>query len=81
MPRVPPVTLPGLPATPGVPGLTEGVPEEVPGAVVVPVCVPTDDGFVPVAPGCVVVVVPGDVVLDVPVCVPMPGLGVTDPVV
>lgn len=54
---------------------------EVPGAVVVPVCVPTDDGFVPVAPGCVVVVVPGDVVLDVPVCVPMPGLGVTDPVV
>ena len=40
------------------------------------------DGFVPVAPGCVVVVVPGwdVVVLGVPVCVPMPGLGVTAPV-
>jgi hypothetical protein len=88
VPRVPPVTLPALPATPGVPGVADGVPVEVPGAVVVvvvPVCVPgvvaVDDGFVPVVPGCVVVVVPGDVVVDVPVCVPMPGLGVTVPVV
>jgi hypothetical protein len=47
----------------------------------VPVVVPVEDGFVPVVPGWVVVVVPGDVVVDVPVCVPMPGLGVTVPVV
>ena len=40
--------------------------------------VPTELGCV-VEPGCVVVV-PGDCVLDVPVCVPMPGLGVTVPV-
>jgi hypothetical protein len=63
VPRVPPVTLPELPATPGVPGLTDGVPVEVPPGgvvvfvvpvwvpVVVPVCVPIDDGFVVVAPG------------------------------
>jgi hypothetical protein len=90
VPRVPPVTLPGLPATPGVPGLTAGVPVELPPGgvvefvvpvwvpVVVPVCVPMDDGFV-VVPGWVVVVVPGDVVLVVPV--PMPVLGVAVPVV
>jgi len=50
VPSVPPVTLPGLPATPGVPEVTEGVPLEVVGVcvVVVPVCVPTP---VLVAPG------------------------------
>jgi hypothetical protein len=89
---VPPVTLPGVPATPGVPGLTAGVPVEVPPGgvvvfvvpvcvpVVVPVCVPVDDGFVVVAPGWVVVVVLGDVVVLV-APVPMPVLGVAVPVV
>ncbi|HET9838713.1 MAG TPA: hypothetical protein VFR84_10795 [Candidatus Angelobacter sp.] len=80
MPSVPPVTLPELPAVAGVPGLTEGVPV-VGVVVVVPVCVPVVvPVWVPtpvlVLPGCVVVAVLGEVVL-----VPMPGLGVTVPVV
>lgn len=82
MPSVPPVTLPGLPATPGVPGLTEGVPV---GEVVVvvplwPLMVP----LVPVVPGVAGdAVAPGEVVVLVPVCVPVPipVLGVADPVV
>jgi hypothetical protein len=90
VPRVPPVTLPGLPATPGVPGLTAGVPVEAPPGgvvvfvvpvcvpVVVPVWVPIDEGFV-VAPGWVVVVLGDVVVLVAPV--PMPVLGVAVPVV
>jgi hypothetical protein len=84
LPVVPPVTDPALPATPGVPCVTAGLPVEL-----APGCdvgrVPTDPGCVD--PGCVVaepgwvVVVPGcDCVVDVPVCVPMPGLGVTVPV-
>jgi hypothetical protein len=74
VPSVPLVTLPGLPATPGVPGVTEGVPVEVPGVfVVVPLWLPTVPVVV-VLPGCEEVVVPV-------VCVPIPGLGVTDPVV
>ena len=79
MPRDPPVTLPVLPATPGVPVLTEGAPVEVVGACVVPVCVPV---CVPtpvlVAPGCVEVVL---AVLLAPVVVPVPVLGVAVPVV
>ena len=55
------MTAPGLPATPGVPGVAAGVPVLVPG------------GVVWLAPGWVCV-------LDVPVCVPIPGLGVTVPV-
>ncbi len=48
---------------------------------VVPVCVPIADGFVVLVLGWVVVVVLGEVVVVVvPVCVPMPGLGVTVPV-
>jgi hypothetical protein len=76
---VPPVTDPALPATPGVPCVTAGLPVELePGC---DVCrVPAELGCV-VAPGCVVVVVPGcDCVVDVPVCGPIPGLGVTVPV-
>src|SRR5690349_8254894 len=86
LPVVPPVTDPALPATPGVPCVTAGLPAELaPGC---DVCrVPTEPGCVEpgcVDPGCVVaepgwvVDVPGcDCVVDVPVCVPMPGLGVT----
>jgi hypothetical protein len=76
---LPPVTDPALPATPGVPCVTAGLPVELePGC---DVCrVPAELGCV-VAPGCVVVVVPGcDCVVDVPVCGPIPGLGVTVPV-
>ena len=84
---LPPVTDPALPATPGVPCVTAGLPEELGGDV----CrVPAELGCVDpgcVDPGCVVaepgwlVVVPGcDCVVDVPVCVPIPGLGVTVPV-
>src|ERR1041385_46682 len=80
---VPPVTAPGAPATPGVPCVTAGLPVEL-----APGC---DVGRVPTEPGCVdpgcvvapgwVVVVPGcDCVVDVPVCGPIPGLGVTEPV-
>ena len=77
LPVVPPVTDPALPATPGVPCVTAGLPVEL-----APGC---DVGRVPTEPGCVVVepgwvVVPGDCVVDVPVCVPMPGLGVAVPV-
>jgi len=75
---VPPVTAPGAPATPGVPCVTAGLPVEL-----APGCdvgrVPTELGCV-VAPGCVVVVPGCDCVVDVPVCGPMPGLGVTVPV-
>lgn len=78
---VPPVTDPALPATPGVPCVTAGLPVEVE-----PGC---DVGRVPSEPGCDAVepgwavVVPGcDCVVEVPVCVcvPIPGLGVTVPV-
>jgi hypothetical protein len=76
VPSVPPVVLPELPATPGVPELMEGDPVEVaPGEVVVLV-VPLWLPVVPVVPD----VVPGCEAL-VPVCEPIPGLGVTDPVV
>jgi len=75
---VPPVTAPGVPAIPGVPCVTAGLPVEL-----APGCdvgrVPTELGCV-VAPGCVVVVPGCDCVVDVPVCGPMPGLGVTVPV-
>jgi hypothetical protein len=74
---VPPVTEPALPATPGVPGVTEGLPVEL-----APGC---DVGSVPTLPCCGVVdgMVPGGVTVpgEVPVCVPIPGLGVTVPVV
>jgi len=83
LPVVPPVTDPALPATPGVPCVIAGLPVEL-----APGCdvgrVPAEPGCV--EPGCVVaepgwLVVPGcDCVVDVPVCVPMPGLGVTVPV-
>jgi hypothetical protein len=83
VPSVPPVVLPALPATPGAPELMVGDPVEVaPGAVVVLVVplwptVPVVPVVVPVVP-VVPVVVPGwEVVLGVP----MPGLGVADPVV
>ena len=81
---VPPVTDPALPATPGVPGVTEGLPvEPAPGC---------DVGSVPTVPCCGVVdgmvpggvTVPGEVAVPgdcVPVGVPIPGLGVTVPVV
>jgi hypothetical protein len=84
LPIVPPVTDPALPATPGVPCVTAGFPVEL--------GLGWDVGRVPTEPGCVdpgcvvvelgcVVVVPGcDCVVDVPVCGPMPGLGVTVPV-
>jgi hypothetical protein len=85
---LPPVTDPALPATPGVPCVTAGLPVEVePGCDVWRV--PAELGCVDpgcVDPGCVVavpgwvVVVPGCCVVDVPVCVPIPGLGVTVPV-
>ena len=75
---LPPVTDPALPATPGVPCVTAGLPVEL-----APGCdvgrVPTEPGCV-VAPGCVVVVPGCDCVVDVPVCGPIPGLGVTVPV-
>jgi hypothetical protein len=69
---VPPVTDPALPATPGVPCVTAGLPEELLGG---DVCrVPAELGCVGVDPGCDVaepgwlVVVPGcDCVVDVPV--------------
>jgi hypothetical protein len=73
---LPPVTDPALPATPGVPCVTAGLPVEL----------GCDVGRVPTEPGCVVapgsvVVVPGcDCVVEVPVCGPIPGLGVTVPV-
>jgi hypothetical protein len=77
---VPPVTLPGLPDTPGVPGVAAGAPLELaPGVVALP-------GWVVDVPGCVVVGMPGwvcaggCVCAGVPVCVPIPGLGVTVPV-
>jgi hypothetical protein len=86
LPVVPPVTDPALPATPGVPCVTAGLPVEL-GLGCDVGRVPTDPGCVAVEPGCVVVepgcvvVVPGcDCVVDVPVCVPIPGLGVTVPV-
>ena len=74
---VPPVTDPALPATLGVPCVTAGLPVEL-----APGC---EVGRVPTEPGCVdpgcVVVEPGcDCVVDVPVCGPMPGLGVAVPV-
>jgi hypothetical protein len=86
---LPPVADPALPATPGVPCVTAGVPEELvlgcdvgrvpaelgcvePGCVD-PGCVVAELGWVLVVPGC-------DCVVDVPVCGPMPGLGVTVPV-
>ena len=74
---MPPVTVPALPATWGVPWVTAGLPVEL-----VPGCeVEVVPGWVEVVPGCVLVVVPGWVcVVDVPVCGPMPGLGVTVPV-
>lgn len=77
---VPPVAAPGLPATLGVPCVTAGVPVDVELELGCDVC------NVPIEPGCVVVpgwvvVVPGcDCVVDVPVCGPIPGLGVTVPV-
>ena len=78
LPVVPPVTDPALPATPGVPCVIAGLPVEL-----APGCdvgrVPTELGCV-AAPGCVVVVPGCDCVVDVPVCGPMPGLGVTVPV-
>lgn len=75
---VPPVTDPALPATPGVPCVTAGLPVELePGC---DVCrVPAELGCI-VAPGCVVVVPGCDCVVEVPVCGPIPGLGVTVPV-
>ncbi|MBZ5506715.1 MAG: hypothetical protein LAO78_14765 [Acidobacteriia bacterium] len=88
VPVVPPVTDPAWPATPGVPCVTEGEPVElVPGC---DVCKVPMDPVVPdvevvpegvdVVP-CGVEVVPGWVcVVGVPVCGPMPGLGVTVPV-
>jgi hypothetical protein len=83
LPVVPPVTDPALPATPGVPCVTAGLPVEL-GLGCDVGRVPTELGCVD--PGCVVVepgvvVVPGcDCVVDVPVCGPIPGLGVTVPV-
>jgi len=80
VPRVPPVVLPGLPATPGAPELMAGDPVELAPGVVVVVLWPVVPGVVlvvPVVPGVPVVVVPG---CDVLVCEPMPGLGVTVPV-
>jgi hypothetical protein len=89
LPVVPPVTDPALPATPGVPCVTAGLPVELglgcdvgrvptePGCVD-PGCV--EPGCVVVEPGCVVVVPGCDCVVDVPVCGPIPGLGVTVPV-
>jgi len=76
-----PVTDPALPATPGVPCVTAGLPMElglgcdVGRVPTEPGCV--DPGCVVVAPGWVVVVPGCDCVVDVPVCVPIPGLGVT----
>jgi hypothetical protein len=80
---VPPVTDPALPATPGVPCVTAGLPVEL-----APGCdvgrVPTELGCVDpgcvAAPGCVVVAPGCGCVVDVPVCGPIPGLGVTVPV-
>jgi hypothetical protein len=76
---VPPVTDPARPATPGVPCVTAGLPVEL-----APGCdvgrVPTEPGCVVVAPGWVVVVPGCDCVVEVPVCGPIPGLGVTVPV-
>jgi hypothetical protein len=71
-----PVTDPALPATPGVPCVGAGLPMEL-GLGCDVGRVPTELGCV--VPGCVVwVVVAGcDCVVDVPVCVPIPGLGVT----
>jgi hypothetical protein len=71
---VPPVTDPALPATPGVPGVTDGLPAEL------------APGVVGVVPCCAVGIVPGgrgvcDCVPGVPVCVPIPWLGETVPVV
>lgn len=78
---VPPVTDPALPATPGVPCVTVGVPVDVELGLGCEVGnVPTEPGCVAVVPGCVVVVPGCDCVVDVPVCGPIPGLGVTVPV-
>ena len=80
---VPPVTDPALPATPGVPCVTAGLPVELELGWDVG-RVPTELGCVDpgcvAAPGCVVVVPGCDCVVDVPVCGPIPGLGVTVPV-
>jgi len=78
---VPPVTDPALPATRGVPCVTAGLPVEL-GLGCEMGRVPTelgcvDPGGVVVEPGWVVVVPGCDCVVDVPVCVPIPGLGVT----
>ncbi|HET7748034.1 MAG TPA: hypothetical protein VFK81_01555, partial [Terriglobales bacterium] len=79
---LPPVTDPALPATPGVPCVTAGLPVLVLGCDVGRV--PTDPGWdapgCVVAPGCVAVVPGCDCVVEVPVCGPIPGLGVTVPV-
>src|ERR1044071_3819175 len=78
LPVVPPVTDPALPATPGVPCVIAGLPVEL-GLGCDVGRVPTELGCV--EPGCVVVVPGCDcVVVDVPVCGPIPGLGVTVPV-
>ena len=81
LPVVPPVTDPALPATPGVPCVTAGLPVEL-GLGCDVGRVPTEPGRVVVEPGWVVVVPGCDcvVVVDVPGCVPIPGLGVTVPV-
>src|SRR5579864_614105 len=76
-----PVTDPALPATPGVPCVGAGLPMEL-GLGCEVGRVPTDPGCddpgcVVAEPGCVVVVPGCDCVVDVPVCVPIPGLGVT----
>jgi hypothetical protein len=76
---VPPVTDPALPATPGVPCVTAGLPVEL-GLGCDVGRVPTELGCVVVEPGWVVVVPGCDCVVDVPVCGPIPGLGVTVPV-
>ena len=88
---MPPVTDPGLPATPGVPCVAPGEPVlplggDVCSVPMEPGCEElgvVELGVVLVVPGCVVVVDGCDCVLEVPVCVPvpMPGLGVAVPVV
>ena len=84
LPVVPPVTDPALPATPGVPCVIAGLPVKL-GLGCDVGRVPTefgcvDPGCVAVEPGCAVVVPGCDCVVDVPVCGPIPGLGVTVPV-
>lgn len=86
VPCVPPVTDPALPATAGVPGVTDGLPVvlapggEVCKVPVEPGVVDVVPGWVEVVPGCVLVVPGWDCVDDAPVCGPIPGLGVTVPV-